>query len=240
MILYKAIQTGNKNMIGYILAFTSIVGGGMILNDKLYHREFKAIPADAYTLICGHHNFKPIEVNMLSTPHLLISGLSGQGKSRCLKAMLLNLQETKKANIILMNAFKEDYKGIKARRVYGEQCMLSTINYILEDKSWRKNPLYIVIEELGIIKDKKLNEAIKDLLCTARHYNIYIIGVIQIATKEECKFKSYFNARLTFRQLEDSAYRVVLGCGIGDKILNKQDFALVSDDLHFGRTYYIE
>ena len=240
MILYKAIQTGNKNMIGYILAFTSIVGGGAILNDKLYHREFKTIPTDEYTLICGHHNFKPIEVNMLSTPHLLISGLSGQGKSKCLKAMLLNLQETKKANIILMNAFKEDYKGVKARRVYGEQCMLSVINHILEDKSWRKNPVYIVIEELGIIKDKKLNEAIKDLLCTARHYNIYIVGVIQIATKEECKFKSYFNARLTFRQLEDSAYRVVLGCGIGDKILNKQDFALVSDGLHFGRTYYIE
>ena len=105
MILYKAIQTGNKNMIGYILAFSSIVGGGMILNDKLYHREFKTIPEDEYTLICGYHNFKPIEVNMLSTPHLLISGLSGQGKSRCLKAMLLNLQETKKANIILMNAF---------------------------------------------------------------------------------------------------------------------------------------
>ena len=109
---------------------------------------------------------------------------------------------------------------------------------MLENLYRREKPLYIVIEELGTIKNKYLIAKIQELLCIARHYNIFIIGVIQIATKEELKFKSYFNARLSFRQLDDSAYRVVLGTGVEEN-LSKQEFVLVSDDKYVGRTYDI-
>ena len=173
---------------------------------------------------------------MRITPHLLVTGLSGQGKSRCLKAMLINLQE--KADIVLCNAFAEDYVKVKARKIYGENNILNYISLLLENINKREKPLYIVIEELGTIKNKSLIAKIQELLCIARHYNIYIIGVIQIATKEELKFKSYFNARLTFRQLDDSAYRVVLGTGVEEKLCKRQ-FALISDDLYLGRTYLI-
>ena len=209
----------------------------MYLDYNSTYRQYTHVDLDEYTLLIGHDRFKPITVNMNCTPHLLITGLSGQGKSRCLKAMLLNLQD--KADIILCNAFKGDFEGVRARRIYGEELILSCITNILKDIYRREKPLYIVIEELGTIKNKELIKKIQELLCIARHYNIYIIGVIQIATKEELKFKSYFNARLTFKQLDDSAYRVVLGTGIGEKILNKREFALVSDDLYFGKTYII-
>ena len=191
---------------------------------------------DEYTLLIGHDRFKPITVNMNCTPHLLITGLSGQGKSRCLKVMLLNLQD--KADIILCNAFEDDFKGVQARKIYGEPNILNYITSVLENLYKREKPLYIVIEELGTIKNKELIKKIQELLCIARHYNIFIIGVIQIATKEELKFKSYFNARLSFRQLDDSAYRVVLGTGVEEN-LGKREFVLVSDDKYVGRTYDI-
>ena len=223
-------------MIGYIFAFTGIVGSLMYLDYNSTYRQYTHVDLDEYTLLIGHDRFKPITVNMNCTPHLLITGLSGQGKSRCLKAMLLNLQD--KADIILCNAFKGDFEGVRARRIYGEQNILNYIASVLESLYRHGKPLYIVIEELGTIKDKKLIAKIQELLCIARHYNIFIIGVIQIATKEELKFKSYFNARVSFKQLDDSAYRVVLGTGVEEN-LSKHEFVLVADDKYVGRTYDI-
>ena len=172
---------------------------------------------------------------MKTTPHLLITGLSGQGKSRCVKAMLSNLKDV---DVLLCNGFKEDYIGLIVRKLYGEKDIFNYITILLDNLQYRERPLYIVLEELGTIKDKSLISKIQELLCIARHYNIYIIGVIQIATKEELKFKSYFNARVSFKQLDDSAYRVVLNTSI-EKKLDVQEFALVSDNLYFGRTYSI-
>ena len=200
------------------------------------NKEYTKVDLDEYTLLAGYNKEGRITINMLCTPHVLITGLSGQGKSRCLKVMLLNLQD--KADIVLCNCFAEDYSKVKARKIYGEVNILNYINLLLENIKKREKPLYIVFEELGTIKNKSLVAKIQELLCIARHYNIYVIGVIQIATKEELKFKSYFNARLTFRQLDDAAYRVVLNTSI-DKNLSVRQFALMSDDLYLGRTYLI-
>ena len=178
---------------------------------------------------------KPIVVDMLKTPHLLITGLSGQGKSRMVRTMLLNIRN---ADIIICNAYKEDYKKVRGRFINGEENIKVYLKSIIESPVVRERPLYIVFEELATIKDKDNIKMIKELLCIARHYNIFIVGVIQIATKEELKFKSYFNARLSFRQLDDSAYRVVL-CTSLDRVLNKREFALLSDSLYYGRTYNI-
>lgn len=223
-------------MIDYILAFIGIVGGLMYWDYNSTYRQYKNVDLDEYTLLIGHDRFKPITVNMIRTPHLLITGLSGQGKSKCLKAMLLNLQN--KADIILCNAFKSDFESVQARKIYGEEFILTYITNVLQGIYRREKPLYIVIEELGTIKNKELIKKIQELLCIARHYNIYVIGVIQIATKEELKFKSYFNARVSFKQLDDSAYRVVLGTGVEEN-LGKQEFVLISDDKYVGRTYDI-
>ena len=61
---------------------------------------------------------KPIVVDMLKTPHLLITGLSGQGKSRMIKSMLLNIRN---ADIIICNAYKDDYKSVRGRFINGEE-----------------------------------------------------------------------------------------------------------------------
>lgn len=219
-----------------LLAITLIMSTAGYYYNKYLNKKYTKVDLDEYTLLCGYGKKGKITISMKTTPHLLITGLSGQGKSRCLKVMLLNLQD--KADIVLCNAFSEDFAKVKARKIYGENNILNYISSLLDNIKKREKTLYIVIEELGTIKDKKLIAKIQELLCIARHYNIFIIGVIQIATKEELKFKSYFNARLTFRQLDDSAYRVVLGTGLEEKLCKRQ-FALISDDLHLGRTYLI-
>ena len=204
--------------------------------DKEIPYSYVELPPTSLLTGFQKETWKPLIVNMLETPHILITGLSGQGKSRMTKAMLKNIRG---ANIIICNAYRKDYKDVQARFISGEQNIKIYLKNVLENHTVRENTLYIVLEEMMSLKDKELVNYIKELLCVARHYNIYIIGIIQIATKEECKFKSYFNARLSFKQLEDSSYRVALGCGI-DKTLKKQEFALVTDGLYYGKTYNID
>lgn len=224
-------------MTSYILLFSLCICSYLAYEHNYLSKEYKEVKLDEYTLLAGYSRKGLITINMKNTPHVLITGLSGQGKSKCLKAMITNL---KNADIVLCNAFDDDFSDIKKlyKKLYGESAIKEYIEYLIKNLYVRKKPLYVVIEELGTIKDKKLLADIQELLCIARHYNIFLIGVIQIATKEEIKFKSYFNARITFKQLDDSAYRVVLGTSIDEK-LDKQEFALLSDDLYLGRTFII-
>lgn len=204
-------------------------------NSKEY-KDYKFIPLSPYSLLLGYGD-KPIIVNMLKTPHLLFTGLSLQGKSRCLKVVLKNLRG---ADIILCNAFWEDFKDINFRKcLYTEQEMLKYISFLVDKKEKMKRPLYVVLEELGTIKNKILLQKIQELLLVGRHYNIFVIGVIQIATKEDLKFKSYFNVRCSFKQLDDSAYRVVLSTAPSD-LLQSREFYLLSDNLYKGKTYNIK
>lgn len=190
-----------------------------------------------YVLVIGHSKglFKtPITVNMRTTPHLLCCGLSGQGKSRCIEYAI------KDKDVILLNAFKDDFKAVKARKIIGNENILHFLENIIKEPYKRDKPLYIVIDELLVCcTDKKINNAIKDLLAVGRHYNIFIIGIAQRGTKTDLSFKDLFNARMTFRQVESSSYQAILGCSIEDKRLNKREFILMSDDIYCGKTYDI-
>lgn len=196
--------------------------------------EYQYIPLKPHELLIGYNNLEIISVDMIKCPHLLVTGLSGQGKTGMIKVMLKNIRG---ADIVLLNGFDDDFKEFRhIRKIKGEKEILLFLTSIYENLYKRERPLYLVIEELATIKDKKLNSIIQELLCVARHYNIYIVGIIQIATKEELKFKSYFNARCTFKQLEDASYRVALGCGI-EEGLNKREFYLFTDGLYKGTTF---
>ena len=89
---------------------------------------------------------------------------------------------------------------------------------------------------------KKTKDKIQELLCIARHYNIFIIGVIQIATKENCSFKDLFNTRITFKQIGEQNYRVILGMPIEEEYrqLRQREFIMLSDKLYNGKTYLVD
>ena len=227
-------------MIGYVSATIDIVAATNYVLDRIENQSYRLTKLSGYELLVGHKGLRKIVVDMRKTPHLLISGLSCSGKSRCMKCILKNLQDNDNAEIVICNPFSDDYRGIHARRIVGEDSVDKYITWILETLYEREKPLYIVLEEMYLIRDKKLQEKIASLLCISRHYNVFVLGIIQEATKENCKYKSLFNTRITFRQIDTPSYQVVLGCSIEEKILNTGQFYLLSDDLYKGKTYIID
>lgn len=197
--------------------------------------DYKQVQLQDRELLLGYNQQGYIIADMGKYPHLLISGLSNQGKSKMIYYMLKNLGD--RANILVLNGFKEDYRGFTL--VQGTKAIQRRIEAILKDKEIRIKPLYLVLEEMqSISKDKKLQEQLKELLSMGRHYNIYCIGIIQNATKENCSFKDLFNCRCSFRQIDSSSYQVCLGTSV-EKSLEQREFYFLDSNLVKGYTFNI-
>jgi len=211
-----------------------------LITKEIEQQEYKPYLLPNTSVLMGY-DFRGdvIVADMLSTPHILISGLSGQGKTGLTRTIICNLQCCDK---VLINGFKDDYRCINIRHINTLEEIKSYIEVLLQeidDGCNRIKPLYIILEELGKVKDKELIASITKLLQYGRHNKIYVIGIIQIATKEELKFKSYFNTRVSFRQLDSSSYQVALGVAV-DKDLNKREFYVMAEGLKRGRTFNLE
>ena len=197
--------------------------------------DYKQVQLQNRELLLGYNQQGYIIADMGKYPHLLISGLSNQGKSKMIYYMLKNLGD--RANILVLNGFKEDYRGFTL--VQGTKAIQRRIEAILKDKEIRIKPLYLVLEEMqSISKDKKLQEQLKELLSMGRHYNIFVIGIIQNATKENCSFKYLFNCRCSFRQIDSSSYQVCLGTSV-EKGLEQREFYFLDSNLIKGYTFSI-
>lgn len=191
---------------------------------------------DKYSLLIGYSGKfikKQIIVNMRITPHLLVCGLSGSGKSK----MVENSIKFKRS-VILLNSFEDDFKSLKCNRINGNENILKYLNSLLDKPYKRDIPFYVVIDELLTLSlDKKINKAIIDLLAVGRHYNIYIVGISQRGEKTDLPYKNLFNARVCFRQVEESSYRAILGFSPGYKNLKHREFYLYSNEISRGKTY---
>ena len=191
---------------------------------------------DIYSLKIGYSGAivkRKILISMKVTPHFLVCGLSGSGKSK-----MVELAVRDKNNVVILNAFDDDFESVQADRINGNENILDYLKKLLEEPYKRSEPLYVVIDEMIVLcTDKKLQKAIIDLLAIGRHYNIFVIGIAQRALKEDLKFKDLFNARCCFRQIEESSYRAILGYSPEDKQLNHREFYVYSDEICKGRTY---
>lgn len=217
--------------------FTLMDNGALILSiyKPQEFLDYKQVQLQDRELLLGYNQEGYIIADMGKYPHLLISGLSNQGKSKMIYYMLKNLGDM--ANILVLNGFKEDYKGFTL--VQGTKAIQRRIEAILKDKEIRIKPLYLILEEMqSINKDKKLQEQLKELLSMGRHYNIYCIGIIQNATKENCSFKDLFNCRCSFRQIDSSSYQVCLGTSV-EKGLEQREFYFLDSNLVKGYTFSI-
>lgn len=223
-------------MISEIILATGIYFCYKLLREEKYN--YVDLPNTQ--LLIGFDKLKRLIIaDMLICPHVLISGLPNSGKSKCVYIILKNLR---KANIIIYSGFKEDYKGINYREIIGEDNLNAFLDSILNNLYKREVPLYVVLEELGTIRNKKTKDKIQELLCVARHYNIYIIGVIQIATKENCSFKDLFGVRISFKQIGEQNYRVLLGINVEEEYRNlrQKEFIMLSNNLCKGKTFLVD
>lgn len=206
--------------------------------DFLINKQLNNRNLSPYQLVLGYRDYKvlrvPIVVDMKKTPHMLVCGLSNCGKTKMIEYTVRNKK------CVLINVFPQDFRNIVALRILGNAYILDYLNTLLKDIQSNKEPLYLVIDEMLVLcMDKAITKAILDILSVGRHYNVFLIGITQTATKENLKFKDLFNVRVCFRQVEESSYRVVLGYSPEKKIKKQRQFYVYSDFVARGSTYTI-
>lgn len=194
------------------------------------------INEDSFILTIGKDvKGKLINIDMRVTAHLLVCGLSGNGKSKMVEYSLKN------KDCILFNVYSDNFQTIKSKKINGNDKILKYLNRFYQNmliqRDENSSPLYLVFDDMLVLCfDKKIVEVILKLLSVARHHNVFLIGISQIGTKESVKFKDLFNTRVCFRQVEDSSYKSVLGYTPDNLKLNKREFYYYSADVGKGYT----
>lgn len=203
-----------------------------VFKDELYEEEDQE---KILTLGC-RDNKTPIKVNMNIDPHMLVVGISNCGKSKMVELCLRD-----KKSVTILNAFETDFTNLGANYINGNENILAYLETCLGGRTNNSEAHYILIDELLVlIKDKKIEKALYDLLAMARHYNVYIICISQEGTKEVIKFKNLFNVRVCMRTLEEASIRAVLGCSVpsDDPALKQREFYVADNQgLRRGKSY---
>ena len=226
-------------LIDYALLF----GTGIIMYE-LSKSILKGIggPSNCFNsdkvLVVGYEDKlirKPITIDMNIDSHVLIIGLSNCGKSKLAEGML------KGKSVTIVNAFPEDFPTLKGQRIVGEDEILNYLEHVLDGRTNESKVHYLLIDEmLVLMRNKKIEKALAELLAVARHYNLYIVALGQEGTREVIKCKNLFNVRICMKQLEESSFRTVLGCSVEDRFLKQREFYIVDNQgLRKGKTYDI-
>lgn len=227
-----------ETAVGISMVATSTYGIYQSVKDKIRER-MENIQLNDYQLKIGYeygdkYNV-PIIVDMKRNSHLLIAGVSGSGKTRMVEYAL------KDKNVILLNAFYDDFETLKPLdRVNEPRLMKEVLQSLVAQKEPFEKPHYLVCDEileLSLSGDKEVSNLIMRLLATARHKNIYVIGISQSTEKEIIKFKHLFSNRVCFRMIEDSSYKTVLGYAPDETFIQDREFYYVSTVRGFGHTY---
>ena len=218
-----------------------LLGLDLLALRFLNNKRLEGKPVGAYELKLGYKNTllykRPILVDMRICPHIFVSGLSGQGKTKMIEKAIQG------KNVVLINVFEHDFKTIQARRINGNDNILKFLNHLLQNMREgikRTRPLFLVFDELLVLCiDKRITQLITDVLAIGRHSDVYCIGISQAGTSEAVKNKFLYNCRICFKQVEESSYRVILGYSPEDKDLHQREFYLYSDIIERGKTYSI-
>ena len=205
MLIDIALTIGSIGIIGYEVLRVGVS------NLLLFQ------PPSPYILRSGNNYF-----DMRLTPHIIISGLSGTGKTKFCESLFINRSDI---DIAMLNCFPDDFTNVNGIRINNLKDIKEFLDNILGEGK-RKKVMYIIIDELMslAIRDKKVIDSIKRLLCVARHYNIFIVAISQSCNKEEVGSKNLFNSRVCFRQVEYSQYNVCLGYSPEDKQLHQREY----------------
>lgn len=209
-----------------------------IITKDIKELKYSFIKLEPTKLLIGHDlKGNSLILDMLKTPHIGVVGTSISGKTKCIEGALKNLRG---AEITLVNCFPKDFREIKANRVNGNSEILEFLKRVGANKTVRPKPYYIVIDEWNVLSNiKGMDKAIQDLLSQARHFNVYLIVIMQKGNSEDCKFKQLFNCRIAFRTIEEGTLRAFLGVSVGNGALKQREFYLLHSELVKGKTYTI-
>ena len=179
---------------------------------------------------------KPIIVDFKRTPHAGIMGGSEMGKSKCVETMIAS---NPYIDVSLVNAFEEDFTSLNVNRINGIEKIKAFLKAELDNKEKRSRPHIIVIDECNVLSlTRGMDDLIKGLLAQGRHFNVYIIAILQLANKNDCSYKNLFNVRISFRHLDTDLITTFIGSK-PDEILKPREFFMYDTDYRQGKTYTI-
>lgn len=210
-------------LIDYALILISATAISLIANELRKRIKLPQIQRKSpYILRC-----KNVTFNMQIAPHLLVAGLSGQGKSMFVEYLFKDRKDID--NVYLVNAYRSDFKSLKCKRINSTTNTLKLLTEVYTEL--QKHPRYIIVDELLelSIREPKIIKELTKALAVSRHFNTFFICIAQQATKEEIKCKSLFNCRVTFKQVEYSSYQTILGYSPEDRQLQAREFYYLSD-----------
>lgn len=210
-------------LIDYALILFSATAISLIANELRKRIKLPQIQRKSpYILRC-----KNVTFNMQIAPHLLVAGLSGQGKSMFVEYLFKDRKDID--NVYLVNAYRSDFKSLKCKRINSTTNTLKLLTEVYTEL--QKHPRYIIVDELLelSIREPKIIKELTKALAVSRHFNTFFICIAQQATKEEIKCKSLFNCRVTFKQVEYSSYQTILGYSPEDRQLQAREFYYLSD-----------
>lgn len=237
----KSFRDGFDKVFGMKTYFINKEFSDEVIIDFVKKKDdlkYKYIPLSPYELLIGYdYKYNPIIVDMRVTPHLGVVGISNNGKSKCIELALKNLRG---ADIDILNSFDDDFRGIRANRINGIDDILDYFYYLCNGEDIKERPLYVVLDEYNVISNVEgIDESIDILLRQARHRNIFVIVIMQQATKDECNFKNLFNCRLCFKQIDKSQYYSFIGASVDETYLKQREFILLHQKLEYGKSYLI-
>ena len=206
-------------------------------NNKNKNDNTISVKLKPTQFIVGYdENLKPIIVDMEKTPHIGIMGSSYTGKSKCVETMIAS---NPNIEVTLLNAFETDFTSLDVDRINGIEEIKAFLKAELNNKEKRSRPHVIVIDECNVLSlENDIDKLIKGLLAQARHFNVYIIAILQLANKNDCPYKNLFNTRISFKHIDDDLITTFLGAK-PESILKHREFFMYDTDYRQGKTYTI-
>lgn len=163
-----------------------------------------------HTMLCGLSDNNQSEiVSFEDTPHVLIAGMTGSGKSMLLQMMLASLKKnTPDLQLILIDLKNEDLVPFKNLGLFAgnREKAIQLIDYVVAEKEKRiatsicEKRIVLVIDELAqLATDKRIQDKLSDLISIGRSKRINLIAATQNVTKSGgigSMLKANFTCRL--------------------------------------------
>lgn len=211
--------------------------------DTFIDKHLSDTKIDLYKPIWGYDiKGNIIYSDMFKTAHVGIIGASLSGKSYMVEGALNSVSG---ADIVLINAFENDFSSINAQRINEETEIEEYLKNVLINEKDREIPLYIVIDECNVlsIRNRNIDKYIKGILAQGRHNNVYIIAIMQLGLKEDCSFRNLLNVRIAFSHKDFSMITNFLGVKEellpANRLEAREFFVIDSSDVRHGKTYLI-
>lgn len=174
----------------------------------------------------------PIILDLASSPHLLVAGISGFGKSNFLHVLINSLMDIAKIAVIDLKRLEFSYLDGKVLLAKNERDSLELLSFLNEEHDRRASILekanvvkvqdypgddmpyiVVVIDEVAELRDDETKEAINRLLRLARATGISIVSSTQRPSVKviDGDSRGQFAARLCYLVADETNSRIVLG-----------------------------